>query len=322
MDATTILAAGVASGSILLFAAIGEIFAERSGVLNLGVEGMMLMGAVAAFSVALSTGNPWLGVAAAMLAGGLLSMVHGVMTIHLRADQVVSGLALTFLGTGLARVLGEGLSSAGDVAQLPQLTIPVVSAIPILGRIFFTDQSVLVYVGYVLVPVAWLWIGRTRPGLHLRAVGEAPAAADAQGIAVIRTRYAYVFLGGLLAGLAGATITLAIYPGWFGDQTVNGRGWIAIGLVIFAQWSPLRAAFGAVLFGAIFRFVLDIQGVDTILGVENPFRAGHSATFFLDMLPYVMVILVVVIGSREAVRKRVGAPAALGRPYVRGERGA
>ncbi|MFL5668029.1 MAG: ABC transporter permease [Chloroflexota bacterium] len=322
MDATTILAAGVASGSILLFAAIGEIFAERSGVLNLGVEGMMLMGAVAAFSVALSTGNPWLGVAAAMLAGGLLSMVHGIMTIHLRADQVVSGLALTFLGTGLARVLGEGLASAGDVAQLPQLTIPVLSSIPVLGRIFFTDQSVLVYVGYVLVPVAWLWIGWTRPGLHLRAVGEAPAAADAQGIAVVGTRYAYVFVGGLLAGLAGATITLAIYPGWFGDQTVNGRGWIAIGLVIFAQWSPLRAAFGAVLFGAIFRFVLDIQGVDTILGVENPFRAGHSATFFLDMLPYVMVILVVVIGSREAVRKRVGAPAALGRPYVRGERGA
>ncbi|MFL5645610.1 MAG: ABC transporter permease, partial [Chloroflexota bacterium] len=176
MDATTILAAGVASGSILLFAAIGEIFAERSGVLNLGVEGMMLMGAVAAFSVALSTGNPWLGVAAAMLAGGLLSMIHGVMTIHLRADQVVSGLALTFLGTGLARVLGEGLASAGDVAQLPQVTIPLLSSIPILGRIFFTDQSVLVYVGYVLVPVAWLWIGWTRPGLHLRAVGEAPAA--------------------------------------------------------------------------------------------------------------------------------------------------
>lgn len=321
MDLTTILAAGVASGTILLFAAIGEILAERSGVLNLGVEGMMLMGAVAGFSVAMSTGNPWLGVAAAMLAGGLLSLVHGVMTIHLRADQVVSGLALTFLGTGLARVLGEGLASARDVAQLPKLTIPVLSEIPLLGPVFLTNQSVLVYVGYVLVPVVWLWIGRTRPGLHLRAVGEAPVAADAQGIGVYRTRYAYVFIGGLLAGLAGAAITLAIYPGWFGDQTVGGRGWIAIGLVIFAQWSPLRAAFGAVLFGAIFRFILDIQGVQAIMGFENPFRAGYPALFFLDMLPYLMVILVVVIGSREAVRKRVGAPAALGRPYVRGERG-
>jgi simple sugar transport system permease protein len=322
MDLTTILAAGVASGTILLFAAIGEIFAERSGVLNLGVEGMMLIGAVAGFSVAMSAGNPWLGVVAAMLAGGLLSLVHGVMTIHLRADQVVSGLALTFLGTGLARVFGEGLSSAGQVAQLPRLTIPVLSDLPVVGPVLFTEQSVLVYVGYVLVPAVWLWIGRTRPGLHLRAVGEAPAAADAQGIGVYRTRYAYVFVGGLLAGLAGAAITIAIYPGWFGDQTVNGRGWIAIGLVIFAQWSPLRAAFGAVLFGSIFRFILDIQGVSVILGFENPFQAGYPALFFLDMLPYLMVILVVVIGSREAVRKRVGAPAALGRPYVRGERGA
>ena len=154
MDPITILAAGVASGTILVFAAIGEIFAERSGVLNLGVEGMMLFGAVAGFSIAMSTGNPWLGVAAAMLAGGLLSLIHGVMTIHLRADQVVSGLALTFLGTGLARVLGEGLSSAGQVAQLPRLTIPVLSSIPVIGPGFLTDQSVVVYVAYVLVPAA------------------------------------------------------------------------------------------------------------------------------------------------------------------------
>ncbi len=322
MDFTNILAAGVASGTVLLFAAIGEIFAERAGVLNLGVEGMMLFGAVVGFSVGVSTGNPWLGVVMAMLAGGLLSLVHAVMTISLRADQVVSGLALTFLGTGLARVLGEGVSSARDVALIPQLTIPVLSRIPLIGEIFFTEQRALVYVGYLLVPLAWYWIGRTRPGLHLRAVGEYPAAADAQGIGVYRLRYAYVFIGGTLAGLAGATITLAISPGWFGDQTVNGRGWIAIGLVIFAQWSPIRAAFGALLFGAILRFILDVQGVDLILGVQNPFLAGRSTTFFLEMLPYLMVILAVVIGSREAARKRVGAPAALGRPYVRGERGA
>jgi general nucleoside transport system permease protein len=321
MDLTTILAAGVATGTILLFAAIGEIFAERSGVLNLGVEGMMLFGAVAAFSITATTGNPWLGVAMAMLAGGILSMVHGVMTIHFRADQVVSGLALTFLGTGLARVLGEGLASRRDVVLLPHLTIPGLSDIPFLGPVFFEDQNILVYVGYALVPAAWLWIARTRPGLHLRAVGEAPAAADAQGIGVYLTRYAYVFVGGMLAGLAGAAISIAITPGWFGDQTVNGRGWIAVGLVIFAQWSPIRAAFGALLFGAIFRFIIDIQGVDFILGFQNPFLAGRSSTFFLGMIPYLMVILVVVIGSREAVRKRIGAPAALGRPYVRGERG-
>jgi len=321
MDFGLILAAGVATGTVLLFAAIGEIFAERAGVLNLGVEGMMLMGAVAGFSTTVSTGNPWLGVILAMLAGGLISLLHAVVTIHFRADQVVSGLALTFLGSGLARVLGEGLSNAGNTELLPRLTIPLVSQVPVIGPIFFRDQSILVYVGYLLVPIAWFWINRTRPGLHLRAVGEYPAAADAQGIGVYRLRYAYVFVGGLLAGLAGATITLATSPGWFSEQTTNGRGWIAVGLVIFAQWSPIRAAFGAYLFGAISRYILDVQGTGTILGITNPFQAGRSATFFLEMLPYLLVVLVVVIGSREAARKRVGAPAALGTPYVRGERG-
>jgi ABC-type uncharacterized transport system permease subunit len=322
MDPTLILGAGVASGTVLLFAAIGEIFAERAGVLNLGVEGMMLMGAVAGFSAAVATGNPWIALVVAMLAGGVLSLLHGVVTIHLRADQVVSGLALTFLGTGLARVLGDGLSNAGSIATLPQLTIPVLSAIPLIGPVFLRDQSVLTYLGYLLVPAAWYWINRTRPGLHLRAVGERPSAADAQGIDIYRSRYAYVFLGGLLAGLGGAAITLALAPGWYGDQTVGGRGWIAVGLVIFAQWSPIRAAVGAYLFGAIFRFILDIQGVESIFGITNPFQAGRSATFFLEMLPYAFVIIVVIIGSREALRRRVGAPAALGIPYVRGERSA
>jgi ABC-type uncharacterized transport system permease subunit len=321
MDLTLLLAAGIATGTVLLFAAVGEIFAERSGVMNLGVEGMMLMGAVAGFSTAVSTGNAWIGLVIAMLAGGALSLIHAIVTIHLRADQVVSGLALTFFGSGLARVLGEGLSNAGETARIPAFSIPLLVDVPVVGPIFFHDQSLLVYVGYLLVPLAWLWINRTRPGLHLRAVGEAPAAADAQGISVYRTRYAYVFVGGLLAGLAGATITLAVSPGWFSDQTTNGRGWIAVGLVIFAQWDPIRAAFGAYLFGAISRFVLDVQGVQTFLGVTNPFQPGRSSTFFLDMLPYLLVILVVVLGSREAARKRVGAPAALGIPYVRGERG-
>ena len=322
MDLTLVLAAGVGLGTVLLFAAVGEIFAERAGVLNLGVEGMMLVGAVTAYSTAISTGNAWLGIPLAMAAAGALSLLHAVVTIHLRADQVISGLALTFLGTGLSRVLGEGLSSAGSIALLPRLTVPVLSNIPVIGPVFFRDQSILAYVGYLLVPAAWYWINRTRPGLHLRAVGERPSAADAQGIDVVGTRYAYVLVGGLLAGLAGATITLAISPGWFGNLTVAGRGWIAIGLVIFAQWSPIRAAIGAYLFGAIFRLILDIQGLGSILGAPNPFGAGRSTTFFLEMLPYVFVILVVVAGSRRALLQRLGAPAALGRPYVHGERGA
>ena len=320
MDLTLVLAAGIAAGTVLVFAAVGEIFAERAGVLNLGVEGMMLMGAVAGFSTSAATGNAWLGVLAGMIAGGLLALLHAVVTIHLRADQVVSGLALTFLGTGLARVLGEGLTNR-VVATLPRLTVPVLSDVPIAGPILFRDQSILTYVGFIVVPIAWFWIERTRPGLHLRAIGEYPAAADAQGIGVYRLRYAYVILGGVLAGLGGAAITLAISPGWFGDQTVNGRGWIAVGLVIFARWNPIRVAIGAYLFGAIFRFILDIQGVHSILGIENPFLAGRSSTFFLEMLPYLFVIAVVILGSRAATRQRIGAPAALGTPYVRGERG-
>jgi ABC-type uncharacterized transport system permease subunit len=320
MDLGLIAAAGIATGTVLLFAAIGEIFAERAGVLNLGVEGMMLMGAVAGYSTALSTGNPWLGLTSAMVVGGLLALLHGVVTIHLRADQVVSGLALTFLGTGLARVLGEGLTNT-NVERLPSITIPILADLPVVGRILFHEQSVLVYVGFLLVPAAWFWIQRTRPGLHLRAVGESPAAADAQGIGVQRLRLVYVVFGGVLAGLAGATLTLAVAPGWFGDQTVNGRGWIAIGLVIFARWNPIRAALGAYLFVAITPWILGLQGVATILGVENPFLPGRSATFFLEMLPYLFVIVAVAIGSRSAVRRRIGAPAALGIPYVRGERG-
>jgi simple sugar transport system permease protein len=321
MDPVVILAAGVGTGTVLLFAAVGEILAERSGILNLGVEGMMLMGAVAGFSTVVATGDPWLGVVVAMFAGAALSLLHAVMTIHFQADQVVSGLSLTLLGTGLARVLGEGLSKAGSTSLLPRLTIPLLADIPVVGPIFFTEQSILVYVGYLLVPAVWYWIHRTRPGLHLRAVGENPSAADSLGVEVYRLRYVYVLAGGLLAGLAGATITLAIQPGWFGDLTVGGRGWVAIGLVIFAQWSPIRAAVGAYLFGAIGRFILDVQGPVVLFGFANPFHDVHSLTFFLGMLPYVLVILVLVVGSREAVRKRIGAPAALGIPYVRGERG-
>ncbi|MCJ7709945.1 MAG: ABC transporter permease, partial [Chloroflexi bacterium] len=167
MDPIIILAAGVTTGTVLLFAALGEVFAERSGIINLGVEGMMLMGAVAGFSTVVATGNPWLGVLVAMLAGVALSLLHAIVTITFQADQIVSGLSLTLLGTGIARVLGEGLSKAGSTSLLPRLTIPVLSDIPVIGPIFFTEQSVLVYVGFIAVPIAWYWINRTRPGLHL-----------------------------------------------------------------------------------------------------------------------------------------------------------
>jgi ABC-type uncharacterized transport system permease subunit len=322
MDAIIIiLQAGVATGTVLLFATIGEVFAERSGVLNLGVEGMMLIGAMSAFSVAVSTNNPWLGLLVAMLVAGLLSQIHAFITITLQADQVVSGLALTFLGIGISLVLGEGLSKAGTISLLPRFSIPLLSQIPVIGPILFTNHSVLVYIGYILIPTAWYYINRTRPGMHLRAIGEYPAAADSLGINVNRLRYFYVFVGGLLAGLAGATISLAVAPGWFSELTTAGQGWIAVGLVIFAQWDPVRAAFGAYAFGALRRLILDIQGPTMLLGFANPFYYNPYWGFFLQMLPYAFTIIVLVIGSREAMRKRLGAPAALGNPYIRGERG-
>jgi len=322
MDAIIIiLQAGIASGTVLLFATLGEIFSERSGVMNLGVEGMMLLGAMSAFSTTLATGNPWLGMLVAMLMAGILSQVHAFITITLRADQVVSGLALTFLGTGISLVLGEGLSKAGTVSLLPSATIPLLSLIPVVGPIFFTDQNYMVYIGYLMTPLAWYFINRTRPGLHLRAVGEYPAAADALGISVYGLRYFYVFVGGLLSGLAGATISLAVSPGWFSELTTGGQGWIAVGLVIFAQWDPFRAVIGSYAFGALRRLILDIQGPTLLLGFANPFYYNPYWGFFLQMIPYAFTITVLVIGSREATRKRIGAPAALGTPYIRGERG-
>ena len=321
MDPIIILQAGVASGTVLLFATLGEVFAERSGVLNLGVEGMMLIGAMTAFSVTSATGNPWLGILVAMIFAGIISQIHAFIVITLQADQVVSGLALTFLGTGISLVLGEGLSKAGTVALMPNFSIPILSLIPILGPIFFTNQSVLVYIGYLMVPLAWYYINRTRPGLHLRAVGEYPSAADALGINVFRMRYMYVFVGGMLAGLGGGTLSLAVAPGWFSELTTGGQGWIAVGLVIFAQWDPVRAAIGSYAFGALRRLILDIQGPLLLFGMDNPFYYNPYLGFFLQMLPYAFTVIVLVIGSREAIRKRIGAPAALGNPYVRGERG-
>ncbi len=319
MNLELALAAGVASGTVLLFAAIGELFTERSGILNLGVQGMMFVGALAGFRIGTEI-DPWLGILAAMAIGAVFAGLHGFVTIHLQANQIVSGLALTFLGTGVALVLGDGLSTSSP-ALLPVITVPLLAEIPFIGRIFFTGHSILVYVGYLLVPVTYIWIFRTRAGLHLRAVGEQPSAADALGVNVYRQRYFYTMLGGALAGLAGATITMALVPGWHADKTVIAQGWIAVALVIFGQWKPGRTMFGAYMVAFIFRLALDLQGPTDFFGIPNIFYEYQPATFFLGMLPWAVVILVLVIAAREANRKRIGAPAALGTPYVRGERG-
>lgn len=307
-----LLAAGIRSGTAILFATVGEIFSERAGVLNLGVEGMMLMGAMSAYGIAHQTGNPWLGLVGAMLVGALLALLHAFVTVTLRADQVVSGLALSFLGAGMSAVLGAGLVEVRQAPRLPAFNIPILSEIPWLGPIFF-QHNVVVYLGFLVAPLAWFYIYRTRAGLELRAIGEYPAAADVLGISVYRQRYFYVMVGGLFAGLAGAALSLAITPLWVEGVTA-GQGWIAVGLVIFAGWDPVRAAIGSYLFGAIRRLPLDMQNLAFFL------RSPHLG-YFLNMLPYLFTIIVLILGSREALRRRIGTPAALGMPYVREERG-
>lgn len=307
-----LLAAGIRSGTAILYATIGEIFAERAGVLNLGVEGMMLMGAVSAYGVAYQTGNAWVALVAAAAVGGALALIHAFVTITLRADQVVSGLALTFLGSGLSAVLGAGLVEVRQAPRLPTVALPWLADLPWVGPIFF-QHNVIVYGGFLVAPLAWFLIYRTRPGLELRAIGEYPAAADVLGIAIYRRQYLYVILGGVFAGIGGATLTLAITPLWIEGITA-GQGWIAVGLVIFAGWNPLRAALGSYLFGAIRRLPLDMQNLSFFL------RSPHLG-YFLNMLPYLFTITVLVLASREAIRRRIGTPAALGVPYVREERG-
>lgn len=308
-----LLRAGVARGTPLLFATLGEVFAERAGVLNLGVEGMMLLGAASGFGVAHLTGSAVAGLVCAMAAGALLALVHAAVTVSLAADQVVSGLGLGFFGAGLASVIGADLVGLADVPRLPALDAGAAARIPLIGPVLLA-QNVVVYLGFALLPLCWLYLHRTRAGLKLRAVGENPAAADAHGIGVARVRHAHVALGGALAGLGGAALSLAITPGWV-DGMTSGQGWIAVDLVIFGRWDPLRAGLGAYLFGAIRRLPLDLQGVQSLPLFRNP-----NLGYFLDMLPYLFTVVVLVLASTSR-RGRRGAPAALGLPFVRGERG-
>jgi simple sugar transport system permease protein len=302
-----ILAAAIGAATAILYACLGEILCERAGVLNLGVEGMMLMGALSGFAVTFWTASPWLGALAAIIAGGLLSLIHALLTVTLRANQVVSGLALTLFGTGLTSFLGQPLVGQPAPASFTKVAIPVLADLPILGPIFFR-QDMLTYLSFLLVPILWVWIYRTRPGLYLRAVGESPATTDAMGLSVVGLRYLYVVLGGMLAGLGGAVISLATNPGWTENMTA-GRGWIAIALVIFATWNPARATIGAYLFGGVEALQFRLQGAGT-----------QVSPFFLNMLPYLFTILVLVLATQETMRRRVGAPAALGLPYYREDR--
>lgn len=303
------------AGTSLVYATVGEIYAERSGILNLGVEGMMMMGAVTAFAVGYHTGNLVLALLIAFLVGGLLASIHAFLSISLRANQVVSGLTLTLFGTGLASFLGQRLGPGGSRLvglvgpSLQRVPIPGLSEVPLIGPALF-NHDLLTYSIYVFVPLAWWFLYKTRPGLYMRAVGENPQTADAMGVKVNKLRYIYTIFGGALAGLGGAHLSLAYTKGWT-ENITGGRGWIAVALVIFAMWDPLRALVGAALFGGINAIQFRMQAAGTTVPAA-----------LLNMLPYIATIVVlVVITWWETLRKRVGAPAALGLPYAREEKG-
>ncbi len=309
---TSIITITIAAGTSLVYATIGEIYTERSGILNLGIEGMMLMGAVTAFATAYHTGSLLLSLILAALVGMSLALIHAFLSVTMRANQVVSGLSITLFGTGLASFLGQRLGPESNGYYLAGLNaerftpiqIPVLSDIPILGALF--SQGPMTYMVYLLVPIAWYFMYKTKYGLNLRAVGENPHTADAMGVSVAKQRYLYTILGGLLIGLGGAHLSLSYTPGWT-ENITGGRGWIVIALVIFSMWNPSRAIWGAILFGGInaVQFRLQASGTDI-------------PSAYLNMAPYLATVLVlVIITVWETHNKKVGPPAALGTSYMR-----
>ena len=313
-----VLASGIAYGTPLLYGALGELLAERSGVLNLGVEGMMLVGAVIGFwtvqRVHANTGlSLAVAIGAAAVAGALMALIHAFLVITLRASQIVSGLALTiFAGAaGLSSYLGNDLNLADAPArnQFHPIFPASVQNWPVVGPILF-GQNVLVYASWACVVAVSLYLTRTRAGLNVRAVGESPAAADAMGIKVVAYRYAHTLAGGAFAGVAGATFTLAITPQWVSGIT-GGAGWIAIALVIFAFWRPALCLVGAYFFRALQALSPQLQAREIRLGPTE---------LWTNALPYVMTVVVLALVSSSGARRRLGAPASLGLPYVREER--
>jgi general nucleoside transport system permease protein len=301
---SNIFYAMVRTGTPLLLVALGELVCEKSGVLNLGQEGMMLFGAVIGFIVALSTGNLWLGVLLAMSAGMLLSMLFAAVALGFNANQVATGLALTIFGVGLSTFVGAAWVGK-PLTGFEPIAIPLLSEIPLIGRMLF-DQDVLVYLSFALFGlVAWVLL-KSRIGLIIQAVGENPDAASAMGLPVLRVRTLAVLFGGAMAGLAGGYLSLAYTPMWAENMTA-GRGWIALALVVFASWRVLRVLLGAYLFGLASIIHLVAQGI----GLSIPSN-------LLAMLPYVATILVLVLLSRDAIKTRLFAPVSLGKPWQPG----
>lgn len=307
---TQFLAAAVIAGTPLLFATLGELITEKAGNLNLGVEGMMLMGAVMGFGVGLWTGNPFLAILGAIGAGAAGAAIYAILTVTLRANQTVTGLTLTIFGGGFASFIGQSFmgtpAPASVKALFVSLDIPLLAQIPVLGPVFF-QQDIFIYFGYLMTIGASFYLWKTRKGLNLKAVGENAAAADASGINVNLYKYVHIILGGALCALGGAYMSLVTIPVWQ-DNVVAGRGWIAVALVIFASWKPSKALVGAFLFGGL-----------NILGFRLQSMGIHVSQYLVDMIPYAATILIVIISTRKNRKEDMG-PADLTVPYFREDR--
>lgn len=312
---TKLLAATLAMGTSLTYATLGEVFTEKSGVLNLGVEGTMLMGALSGFTATYFTGSLLLGLILAIVTGAFFSLMHAFITITLRANQVVSGLAITMFGTGLANFLGKKIgpvSNGGNLIglNLPvkfnNINIPILNKIPIIGAFF--NVSLLTYALYIILPLAWYYMYKTKFGLSLRSVGEAPRTATAMGINVNKNRYLYTMFGGAFSGLGGAALSLCFTPSW-NDGMTGGMGWIAIALVIFSTWNPAKVAIGTLVFGGItsLQFAIQAAGIPMIIPAQ-----------FLAIAPYFITVLTLIFMTINAQRKNghFASPSALGTSFA------
>lgn len=306
------LAAAVVAATPILLAGLGELLSERSGVLNLGVEGIMLVGAVAGFAAVQATSSPWLGLLIALVAGAAFTLIHAFVTVTLGLNQIVSGLALVILGEGVSSFIGsvgsDPLVGQPAKASFHPIDLGALADIPILGPILF-HQDPIVYLSWLSVAVVVFYLTRTRMGLRLKAVGDSPETADAMGISVARYRYAHVMAGGAFGGVAGAHITIATNPSWV-DGITAGQGWIAVALVVFAGWRPFSLLLGAYLFGLLARLGFAFQAADMKV----------AAPQILSMIPFVAAAVLLVLLSSRRARLRRGAPLALGEAFNRESR--
>ncbi len=300
-------AAAVVYAVSILYAAIGEIFSQRAGIMNLGLEGIMLMGAVSGFLVVHSTNSLWLAILAVITVGALLGLLFAFLTVTLQADQTVCGMAFLIFGSGLSGFIGKNVTGIASNVKFEKIEIPLLSQIPVIGDILF-KQDLLVYIMYILVPLSMLYIYKTRPGLTLRALGENPAALDASGTNVFALRYAYVMFGCAMTAISGACISLS-YTNFWNEGMTGGKGWIAFSLVAFSGWNPAGAALGALLFGGI-----------SIIGINMQIYLPGVPSQFYGMLPYIATIAAFILTTGSFRKKHTEEPAALCQKYDRENR--